>query len=191
MRSVLRKRLSSDSGITLIELMIYIALGAVVISVVGSVMIQSFRVQDSVQTSNSATGDGQLVIASIQTGVRNASVLSMSSTSDGELLIARTNNSAGAVSCKYRAWYYASAGTGSIYTKSSATAITAPTTSAALSTWTRLTTGVSRSGTTAIFATSAQQVDVRFNVAVRDSNPVPFKTTIISRGTTLESYQCS
>jgi hypothetical protein len=161
----------------------------VVLLIVGTLMIQSFTVQGDVQTSNNATTVSQAAVASIQNGVRTSTVLTWSSSSSGELLIARTNNSVGAVSCKYQAWYYSTAGT--LYTKRSTALPTAPTTAAQFATWNKLATGVSRSGSTLAFTTSSTQVDVRFNIAVEGGNSLPIKTTIVSRGTTLESHQCS
>lgn len=181
---------TDDAGITLIELMIYMVLSVVVLLLVGNVMIQSFRVQNSVSTSNGATGSGQLVINSLEDGIRNSTTLTQTSNASGDLLVARTNNKAGTVSCGYQAWYFSSTAKG-IYTKSSTTAITAPTTTAQLDAWVRIAGNITKSGATAVFATAALQVEVRFNVTPSSGSPVPFKTTVISNGTTLESYECS
>jgi hypothetical protein len=178
-----------DAGVTLIELLVYCLLSVIVLGLVGTMLIQSLKVQTQVQGTNSAASTGQLVSSSVNRGVRNSTTVSWASSASGELLVARTNNSVGTVSCGYKAWYY-SISASSIYTTTSSSAITEPNTSQ-LATWTVLATGIQKSGATFIFTVSGLQVDIRFNVVVGTETPLPFKTTAISNGTTLESVQCS
>jgi Tfp pilus assembly protein PilW len=180
---------TSETGLTLIELLIYTILGSIVLVMVGGILIQSLQVQKTVGNTNSAASSGQLVAASVERGVRTSTTVAWSSSASGELLVARTNNSVGTVSCGYDAWYWANAGTGAIYYNTSASAITEPS-SGQLATWTKLATGIQKSGTTLIFTVAGQQVAVRFNVAVGTDTPLPIKTTAVSNGTTLESSQC-
>jgi hypothetical protein len=180
---------SSEAGFSLVELMVYAILGVLALVMVGGILIQSLQVQNRVGTTNSAASSGQLVAASVERGVRTSTTVAWSSSASGELLVARTNNSVGAVSCGYDAWYWANAGTGAMYYTTSASAITEPS-SGQLATWTKLATGIQKSGTTLIFTVSGQQVAVRFNVAIGTDTPLPIKTTAVSNGTTLESSQC-
>jgi hypothetical protein len=178
-----------DAGVTLIELLVYCLLSVIVLGLVGTILIQSLKVQTQVQGTNSAASTGQLVSSSVTRGIRNSTTVTWASSASGELLVSRTNNSVGTVSCGYKAWYY-SINAKTIYATTSASAIAEPSTSQ-LGTWTILATGIQKSGTTFIFTVSGLQVDIRFNVAVGTESPLPIKTTAISNGTTLESVQCS
>jgi type II secretory pathway pseudopilin PulG len=180
---------NGESGMTLVELLIYAMLAVVVLGIVGNILIQSLTVDNSVRGRSEATKLGQLIATAVQSDVRNSTEVSWSSTPAGELLLMTTKNSAGAVSCKYQAWYYATAGDGSVRSRVSSTAIAAPT-AAQLQTWTLLGSDISRDGTNHAFTRNGLAVDIRLLIETGDSDPVLIKTTVASRGTTLESTQC-
>ena len=103
------KRHHLEAGITLVELLIYALLSLVVLAVVGGVLATGLRTQATVQTVTDATITAQQIVSSIQSGVRNASAVTVVSppTAGSQMLIARVvgmDPSSAAPSCQ--AWYY-------------------------------------------------------------------------------------
>lgn len=192
-------REKEDDGFTLIELIISSAIGLLVLVMVGTLLIQSIRVQTRVQTTTQSTSAGQLVVASISKGVRTSTSISSLTTAAGTLLTTTTLDSTGAVSCSYSGWYYSTA-SGSIYSKKSAAPITAPAITSStpspgaavvysLPGWTLLTSGVNAvSGS--IFVASGLQATLLFKLKTISSSPVLISTSVYSQGTTLGSSQC-
>jgi len=179
----------AESGITMVELLIYSVLAIVVLGIVGNILIQSLGVDKSVRNRSEATRIGQLVATAVQSDVRNSTEVTWSSTAAGELLTMTTRNAAGAISCKYDAWYFSNA-SGSIRKKTSTTAVTAPTASQ-LETWTLLGDQIAKDGSNSVFTRSGLNVDLRFLALAGNADPVLITTTVVSRGTTLEVSQCS
>ena len=190
-----RIRLRADDGFTLVELMVSALLIALVISVVGGLMISTMKTQGTVSTITSATTQGQLVSSSIQNGIRNASVgsspnaYSLSSPSGtDQFLVALVVGSGATITSTCSAWYY-SASTQSIRFMRSASAITAPT-AAVLATWTLLSTGVTPSTGSAIFALSGPSLSFAFRQAASNNSYVSFSSTISSRTGMTGSSPC-
>lgn len=134
MTARLRRVLHDQRGITMIELLVTLVLGTLVLSIVGGLLINSLQTQNTVRSAAEATNTGQLVLRSIDSGVRNASAVRVSES--GRLLVARTTG-ATAETWVCRAWYLDSAGNGTIYMTESATAAGIDT-STASSSWTKL-----------------------------------------------------
>ncbi|MGO4104375.1 PilW family protein [Leifsonia sp. YAF41] len=167
-------------GFTLIELIVYVALLGVVLVIVSALLLNSLRTQSTVLSASEATNNGQLVLTSVDTAVRNGSGVEVSDT--GKLLIARTV-SGGTWVC--RAWYYSSTDGGTVYTttKTSRAAIN---TATATSTWTLLASRAG-SGLPAIFgpvtatAPSGEAVTVSLNLDIKGQAPVTLTTTTAPR----------
>lgn len=121
-------------GITLVELLVYMVLATVVLSIVGGLLISSLTTQRTVRSAAEATTIGQLIVRSIDRGVRNASAVRV--TDSGRLLVARTTGAA-ADSWVCRAWYIDAAGNGTVYMIDAASAAGINTANAATS-WVRL-----------------------------------------------------
>lgn len=74
----MRERLrSDDSGLTLVEIVIYMVLAVVVGTIVVSVLIGTLKGQDQVTSTTTATTRGQVVAQSIEKALRNATAVSV------------------------------------------------------------------------------------------------------------------
>lgn len=191
----LPKRLRTDDGFTLVELLVSALLIVVVLSVIGGLIISTMKAQGTVSTTTSATTQGQLVSSSIQNGIRNASVgispnaYSLTSPSGtDQMLVALVVGAGTSITSTCSAWYY-SASTQSIRFKNSASAITAPT-AAALTTWTLLSTGVTPAVGSAIFALNGRSLSYAFRQAAANNSYVSFSSTISSRTGMTGSSPC-
>lgn len=179
----------SESGLTLIELMIYSMLSIVVLIIVGGFLVNSLRTEDMVLDSTEASTAGQLVADSVGRGVRNASAIEQTEPwTDAVLLTARTTSSAADWVC--RAWSYYD---GEIRTRTSAGAIPTPT-EADLEGWTLLSEGISPVAGAPVFELSDRRVDITFESNTGTGKPVLFSTSALSRqpvpATGVESSPC-
>lgn len=186
----------AEGGITLVELMVYMMLSLIVLAVVGGVLASGLRTQATVQTVTDATTTAQQIVSSIQSGVRNASAVTVVSppTAGSQMLIARVigmDPASTAASCQ--AWYYTPSNGGAVYTKKTtpASVITVPS-SDPPSGWSLLGVGVSPSSSAgAVFtAPAGLRVDLTFNVAAASQPYVSMLTTIYTPQTTTVSAPC-
>lgn len=174
-----------DAGFTLVELMIAAVLLGLVLTLVGSVLIQGLRIQSTVQTSTSAASSSQLAAESLARGVHNALRLEISSPAAGISLIrtvSRSDNGAvpaGTLVCQ--AWVVAD---GEFRTRESATAIAAPTSAAEVQTWALLATGVEQTrrpdnSLVPVFTDLGNTtIDVAFTVDAPNASPVLVDTRL-------------
>jgi type II secretory pathway pseudopilin PulG len=88
-----------DAGLTLIEVIIYIVVGGIVLTMLASVFINGMRVDAATRDRDVATGTAQSITNSITMSVRNATEVRV----DGTELRARV--AVGAASWECRAWY--------------------------------------------------------------------------------------
>ena len=84
-----------DQGVSLVEVIIYSALTALMLSVLGGLFFVGFQTQAAASGRDAATGAAQVVSNSVQTSVRNASSISAS----GTLLKARVASGATGWQC--------------------------------------------------------------------------------------------
>jgi type II secretory pathway pseudopilin PulG len=95
----IRRRHDDDSGITLIELIIYMVLAAVFLTIVSAIFINGWQSQTATADRDHSTGSANLVSASLQQSARNGVLLR---TPDDHTLVATVATGAGTVQC--RAW---------------------------------------------------------------------------------------
>ena len=189
-------RRHAEAGITLVELLIYAFLSLIVLAIVGGVLASGLRTQAAVRTVTDAATTAQQIVSSVQSGVRNASAVTIVSppTAGSQLLIARvigTNPTSTAPTCQ--AWYYTPSNGGAIYTKkTSPAAVIAIPSSDPPSGWSLLGVGVTPSASAgAVFAAPAGlRVDLTFNVAAVSQPYVSMLTTIYTPQTTTVSSPC-
>ena len=170
-----------DRGFTLVELMIACILMGLVLTLVGGVLIQGLRVQNTVQSSNDAASTGQLASESLGRGVHNALRVQVSTPVAGISLLRAVTRSddptdpAGTLVC--RAWVVAN---GELRTTQSSSIIAAPTSATAVANWTLLASGVAPvTPSTPIFTDAgASTVDVAFTVDAPNSSPVLVDTRL-------------
>jgi prepilin-type N-terminal cleavage/methylation domain-containing protein len=182
-----------DRGFTLIELIVYMALLALVIAGLGGVFVAGIGAQRDVASSTSASGEAQLVSRSLVQGIRNASSFT-AGTRDaaGQVVRARVASTDGAGTTTWRcvAWFW-SAGASAVYTASSATGpVAAPTESTPVG-WTLLASGATvPSGVTAPFSAASNQLAVELLVAGTEGSPVRISTTAASRPANSAATAC-
>ena len=181
-----RRRLSSDAGFTLVELLIYISLMVVVLLIVGGMLINSLKAEKAVRNSTQATNAGQLVSQSVGQGVRNALAIKVTTPSAGTSLLtvltASTSTPPTLPFCQ--AWYF---GAGQVRTTKSTTLI--PTSSVA--NWTLLGTDFLAVSEAPLFipvpvfaplpTTNTRSVTLNLDVSTSTGKPVRISTTSTSR----------
>ncbi len=156
-------------GITLVELTVYAMLVSIITLIAGSLFITGLTSQRDITAMGSATSRGQVVVASIESGIRTASTITVPAASAiGQRLVTRTGKftSAGVGTWQCRSWLIAP--TGKVYYRSSAAAIPAPgsLSAADLAGWTLLTEGVKTApGATSAFTLSGNTLSVAIEVA--------------------------
>jgi hypothetical protein len=84
-----------ETGMSMVEVIIYSALTALALSVLGGLFYVGFQTQTAASGRDAATGAAQVVSNSVQTAVRNASSISVS----GTLLKARVASGAASWQC--------------------------------------------------------------------------------------------
>jgi type II secretory pathway pseudopilin PulG len=183
-----------EAGITLVELLIYMLLSVIVLAVVGGVLVTGLRTQARVQTVTDATTTAQQIVSSIQSGVRNASAVTVISppTAGSQMLIARVvgmDPASTAATCQ--AWYYTPTNGGAVYMKKTSSPISQPG-SDPPSGWSLLGVGVtpSSNGGSVFTAPAGLRVELTFNVAAVAQPYVAMLTTVYTPQTTTVSAPC-
>jgi len=108
MRAIRRMRDSRDAGMSLAELLVYMILLALVITITGVFYVHQLVTQRDVTQRAKAANEGQVVIASIENSLRNAVKVKTPSDFDGRLLVVKTRvgDSDAASSFVCRGWLY-------------------------------------------------------------------------------------
>lgn len=169
---------TDDRGISLIELLVYMLLSIVMLLIVGGLLINTLNTEKQVRSMTASASSGQVVTQSVAQGVRNASDLELTApSSDSQLLRTRSigNAATGVWTC--RAWFVEG---GSVWTKTSSSAITAPSDSD-LADWLLLADNLAPAGAGEILALTGRQVDMTFAADVADGGSTLFTTSAVSR----------
>lgn len=188
---------TDQRGFTLVELMISTGLTLIVLVIAGGVLVSGLRTQEIARTVTDAANTAQLIVHSVQAGVKNASAITVTSnaTTGTQLLLVRTVSSdpaSTAPSCQ--AWYYTPANGGAVYTKKTtpAAAITLPT-GGPQGVWTILGSGVSPADpvTGKVFnAPNGGRVELKFDVAAGSHPYVLINTMTYNSQSTSVSTPC-
>ncbi|WP_411720739.1 PilW family protein [Mycetocola sp.] len=168
----------TERGFTLIELLVYMMLATVVLLIVGGILINSLKAEQTVRNSVEGADTGQLISQSVTKAVRNASAIRLTApATDSQLLTARTTDATTGSVC--RAWYY---GAGEVRMTTSATAIPTPTATEAR-TWTLLGENIRQVAGAPVFALTGadRQVDLTLEAATGNGRPILIKTSAFSR----------
>ncbi|GAA2078637.1 hypothetical protein GCM10009840_12080 [Pseudolysinimonas kribbensis] len=143
---------ASDSGFTLVEMLVALALTTLVMTVIGGLFISLTQTQQTVDAVTSSTTSGQQVATTITDRVRNGSGFRVTSVGSDQLLVTRSAGTGSTLTWTCYGWYYSAADESLRMTTSTpGTRITAPT-SAQLTSWTLLASGVTPRGTAPVFA---------------------------------------
>lgn len=170
-----------DDGITLVELLIYTFLAVIVLTIVGSILINSLRAESQVRDAAQSSSTAQLIAESLGRGVRNASAVEISAPAAGSLLLRSRSIDASASGSWYcHAWIWSG---GELRTTRSSAAISAAPDAATVAGWTLLATDVEQVGGAPLFSLGADQrsVDVRLTVGVGDGVPVLIDSVMVAQ----------
>ncbi len=110
---------SSESGVTLVELLMYAMLSSIVLFVAGGMLIAGVKTQENSRMVTDASAGAQQIVHSIGTGVANATAVSLANgtVAGSQLLMVRTIGSDPATTVyACQAWYFTPLNAGAIYT---------------------------------------------------------------------------
>lgn len=182
----------SESGIGLVELLIYIMLSVLIFSVVGSIFINGLRTEAIVRTATESTSAGQLALESIQRGVRSSTGLAVVTPpghDQDQMLRIRATSGGTDVVYTCQAWYY-SASEHTLRMESVPDGV--PISFANTLTWTLLAQDIAPGASGRVFSMSASgaEVTIDFTVTAREREPIIIHSSARSRTATMEAATC-
>jgi Tfp pilus assembly protein FimT len=198
----------SERGFTLVELIVYVSLLLVVLVIVAGLLINSLKSEQSVRSAAEASSLGQIIARAVQTDARNATAMQLSSpdsattgVTDTQLLIMSTVKGDSGATSVCSAWFFVPARGGQLFTTESAARITAPSVAGVPTTpadkpvkaptgWTSFGEGINRQGSAPIFAISAQELTMVFDVTAPGRKAVPISGSGTSRQTLTGTSPC-
>lgn len=170
-----------EAGVSLVELLIYMLLSVVVLTIIGAILINSLRAESIVRTAANSTSTAQIASQSLNRGIHNASAIQVASPLP-DVSVVRTRSIDGSATgvWKCQAWAVIA---GELRTTTSDTAITVPTTVADIANWLLLAEGVKAIDATPVFelASDERSLSLSFTVGKASGTPVTVDTTIISK----------
>ncbi|WP_104177451.1 hypothetical protein [Cryobacterium sp. Y50] len=104
----------AETGFTLVELIIYVSLSVLVVSLVSGFLLNAVRAQRDVVSSTEGANTAQLIAESIKRDVRNATEVRVNDVHN--LLIVRTTGMGDTLDSSCRAWYFTGGTADAIYT---------------------------------------------------------------------------
>jgi type II secretory pathway pseudopilin PulG len=186
-----------EKGFTLIELLISTGLSLIVLVIGGGILLHGVRTQETADTVTNAANTAQQIVRSIQSGVRNASAITVTTDvlAGTQLLLARTvGSSPNSTAASCQAWYYTPMNGGKVYTKRTypASVISLPNGGPA-GAWLLLGSGITPSDpvTGKVFsAPSGGRVELKFDVAAGNHPYVLINTMTYASRSTAVSAPC-
>lgn len=174
---------SNDSGITLVELLVYMLLAVVVLVIVGGILINGLRVEAQVRDGVSSASSVQLITQSLGRGIRNASALDVTSpAADTTLLRTRSiDSNVDGATWRCNAWHVST--DGELRWTVSDGPISATPSESELEGWTLLGTSLTPRDARPIleYNGAERSVTIAFSAQAGDGAPVIVDTTIVSR----------
>lgn len=158
----------ADEGFSLVELIIYIFLTALISVVIGTILINTWTTQSNVSTVTQATDRGQLVSSTVERAMRNA--VEFAVTDGGTTLMVRTTLP-GSQACQ---GFRLTGGPGTALMKIASNGLGTP------SGWPTWQSGIVQQGTTPFFADTGASLAYAFNIQTK-SAPVQFKGQVSVR----------
>jgi type II secretory pathway pseudopilin PulG len=177
-----------QQGFSLIELIVYTLISSMLLTVVASVFISLYSVQEDVLQSGKSAGELQLVAASINYGVRNSTAVSLSETAAGQLLLAETLTGADEAGTVCQAWWFDGEGM-SMYASSGPTRESLPTTSST-SGWMLLSDSIDALEEAPLFAQIGNTVEFSMKSTNAQGIVTEIRSRISGRGQYSESSTC-
>lgn len=164
-----------DAGVTLVELIIYMVVGLLLLSLMAGLFANGLSSQAQTTDRDTATGKATVVTDSLQTSIRNATAVNPSS-GTGKTIVALVATGTSGWEC--RAWSLTSSG--ALMYKAAASQFSTSSTTG----WATLATGVTGSltGGAMFSSTSSTQLSYAFSVTVGGS-AVPIAGGVIAQAT--------
>jgi Tfp pilus assembly protein PilW len=150
---------TDDSGLSLVELIVYVLVGSIVVLATAAILINSWTTQRNVTNVSDATNRGQVVTSTIERAMRNAIAFDVSL--DGTTLMVHTSLP-GHLECQ---GFNLTAGQSRLKTSSSALGVA--------SGWNVWQQGVAQRGSTPFFAETGQSITYAFDITT-SAAPVRF-----------------
>ena len=180
----------SDSGMSLVELLVYLGLLLVVVVILSGLLINLLNVQNRVVNAASASQQAQLIAQTLETGVRNATAIKLEQVSSTEQMVTlRSAQSASNLSWVCMAFYFNAANGGSVRYQRSPSAIAIPS-AGQLGQWTLLGQGISASPQGNLFTLVGTRLSFNFASRVQNSPSTVINSQISARGGALVSAPC-
>lgn len=188
---------AEESGFTMIEMLMYMTLSVIVAVVAGGILISGLRTQGTASNVTAAANTAQQIVRSVQSGVRNASAVTVTSNSIAgtQLLLARTiGNDPNSTAASCQAWYYTPLNGGAVYTTKTtpASVISLPAVGPQ-GIWTILGVGITPSDpvTGNVFnAPNGSRVELKFDVSAGTHPYVLINTVTYTPQSTMVSAPC-
>lgn len=182
---------AEQSGFTLMELLVAASLLGLTITLVGTLMVSLVTTERTVTGVTAGTTNAQLAATSIDARISQSSSFQVTDVGADQMLVARVAGGAAALDWQCFAWYYSSAGEGSIRTVSAPDGSTIALPDAtALDSWSSLITGVSPPAGGTVFTANGPQLSITFDVAAGTSPPVAIRLTTIRLSGVAEEATC-
>jgi hypothetical protein len=183
MSRILQRVHRDDRGLSMAELLVYCLLLGGVLGLVGTLLINSLRTNETVTTVVDASTQAQLAAQSLERGIRNASTFQLTIVgSSDQVLLARVASNTSAWVCE--AWYYSNA-EGTIRHMKSDTKIFSTAWTNDLATWTLLAEGVEpvegSAPTAPILSANGPILSLDFIVKAGDDPPATISSSAVSR----------
>lgn len=186
----MRNNSNQEGGLGLVELMVYMALMLIALGAVAGLLFGMFNVNKQVTDSVAAAGQAQVAANSLESGIRNATAVSVQLVgSTGQLVLARTATQAATPTYVCQAWYFDASNGGSIRFLQSTSAIAVPD-STALQSWSLLIEGVQAPQSSQVFRVVGRRLDVNFTATKANQTPIVISTSAAVRAETWESAPC-
>lgn len=181
----------SDSGVSLIEVLVYMVLALVVLGVVGAILINALRIEKTVRTADQSSSSSQLVMESIQRGVDNATDLAIF-VPDGhdldQVVIIRTGSGAATPVYTCQAWYYSNS-EHTIRTETTPDGAAVPTDNPL--SWALLAEGVAPPASGTIFTQNGTSLEIAFTATADYRDPIKLDSSARSLSDSREASPCT
>jgi hypothetical protein len=178
---------STEQGLTLIELLVYMSFFVVVLVIVGGILINSLSVEKTVRGSTDAANLAQLLTESISQSVRNATAIATPDAEEStgvagtELLVLETLTSGVTATVQCQAWLYVPLHGGQLFSARSDTTIPVPSVDylaavpadqpmSAPAGWSSFGEGINPASASPVFTVRAQGVSFVFDVTLADES---------------------
>jgi hypothetical protein len=179
----------NQSGMGLVELLVYCALFLIVLGVVGASMISLLTVQRAVVLQSTTAQNAHIIAKTLESFIPSSTAIDLKVDADGDQLVTtRTAGSDEAIEWVCLAWYF-DLESQNLRFMSSKSAINFPSDVEATN-WVLIGESVSGLQDSKVFSLTGGQLKVAFALESEKESSVSIRTTITTRGGSWESAPC-